>query len=1114
MPALESIYEVRQTDGSSIQVINRGDEWRNWTETPQGHTIAQAADGNWYYVKGYQGDNPVLTEQLANGPVPNDLSENIIPPIDAHLGEELVSAQEEITSQLGESYSGKILFVLAEFSDFSGTTSEASWAAMLSDKVSDYYSKASFGKIQTLPAEESYGILNNGVVGWVNLGYPHPNTRNNTDGRNIQLTKDAILAANTFVDYASFDTDGNGVLDPTELAIVVIVAGYDRATTFTQPSVWGHKRTIGSPSALDGVTISEYAQFGELHRDGNQATMGIVVHELGHLLFGLPDLYDKDGSSAGIGHYCVMSSGSWGKSLQDRYPGETPTMPSAWVQYQLGWVDAQVNIGNVSLNASGATSANSDNSVVKIPTDKASEYFLIQNRQALGYDRGLETKLDNADFGGLIIWHIDSSQTDNRDDFNRLVDIEEADGSSVARWAVGNKKDFWYFGNAAIFNDETTPDSDFNDGSTSNINIYNISISDEIMNLEWNKGGNPYIVNPDNNSILKSTAQEFTWTIGNPEAQNFRLEFGSSLGSNDIYDSGELGTITGIPLESLPFDGSQLYVRFWYQADGNWFYQDYNYTTVTMNGECGKSHAMSFFSKPSKSLCNFGIATDVTGIGPWSWSCLGIDEGQTSSCFANIRQAIASPSNGAGGTISPNVPQSVYQGETVEFIITADLGYQLNTVGGTCRGTLDGDTYTVIMQTDCTVEAKFLEIEPTVIAGYQVVGGLYHTCIIDDNGLVCGGIGNPSQIPTMSYPARISAGEYHSCAIDYTKVVCWGENEYGQATAPELSNPTQVSAGRFHTCAIDDSGVVCWGRDRHGRTSVPPLSNPSRVAAGGAHTCAIDNTGVVCWGYNKHGRTLPPTLINPIQITSGYQHSCALDDTGVVCWGNNEHGLLDVPYLSNPIQLQSGEQFNCALDDTGVVCWGLNSSGQTDVPVLLNPTEVATGYRHACAFDDTGLVCWGYSGGLPTNLSFDGIEDVDGVCGASSGKSFDTQPSENLCLIGTANAMQGSGPWSWSCMGEGSGRIAYCSADILTIPECSANPVLIDNTQHNGSYNLLSEISIDTNLSVIVKNNSAVIYKAPKITLKPGFVAETGSQFQASSELVNCNESALFFSDR
>jgi M6 family metalloprotease-like protein len=69
-----------------------------------------------------------------------------------------------------------------------------------------------------------------------------------------------------------------------------------------------------TPPTLDGKVLGDsghnggYAQFGEIHLD-HQATIGIMVHELGHDIT-WPDLYDTDGSSDGVGVWSIMGSGS------------------------------------------------------------------------------------------------------------------------------------------------------------------------------------------------------------------------------------------------------------------------------------------------------------------------------------------------------------------------------------------------------------------------------------------------------------------------------------------------------------------------------------------------------------------------------------------------------------------------------------------------------------------------------------------------------------------------------------------------------------------------------------------------------------------------------------
>ena len=112
--------------------------------------------------------------------------------------------------------------------------------------------------------------------------------------------------------------------------------------------MWAHTWQIDSPPTVDGVIVGAlhngygYCEFGEIHRstaaDAHQAAIGTMVHELGHLIFGFPDLYDTDGSSDGIGIYDVMAGGSWGKKETDPYQGMTPVQPSAWTRTTLSWL--------------------------------------------------------------------------------------------------------------------------------------------------------------------------------------------------------------------------------------------------------------------------------------------------------------------------------------------------------------------------------------------------------------------------------------------------------------------------------------------------------------------------------------------------------------------------------------------------------------------------------------------------------------------------------------------------------------------------------------------------------------------------------------------------------
>ncbi len=79
---------------------------------------------------------------------------------------------------------------------------------------------------------------------------------------------------------------------------------------------------------VDGV----YGRFFTLNPENGE--IGIFLHEIGHLL-GLPDLYDTDGGSAGIGQWSMMSGG-W--TLDG---ARTPADFDAWSKIQLGFADVK-----------------------------------------------------------------------------------------------------------------------------------------------------------------------------------------------------------------------------------------------------------------------------------------------------------------------------------------------------------------------------------------------------------------------------------------------------------------------------------------------------------------------------------------------------------------------------------------------------------------------------------------------------------------------------------------------------------------------------------------------------------------------------------------------------
>ena len=72
---------------------------------------------------------------------------------------------------------------------------------------------------------------------------PHPNTGRNIDTPNRLATREAILAADPYVDYASYDVDRDGVVSNVELHLTVVAAGQEASYDCCSGAkiVWGHR---------------------------------------------------------------------------------------------------------------------------------------------------------------------------------------------------------------------------------------------------------------------------------------------------------------------------------------------------------------------------------------------------------------------------------------------------------------------------------------------------------------------------------------------------------------------------------------------------------------------------------------------------------------------------------------------------------------------------------------------------------------------------------------------------------------------------------------------------------------------------------------------------------
>ena len=100
------------------------------------------------------------------------------------------------------------------------------------------------------------------------------------------------------------------------------------------------------------------------------------------------------------------------------------------------------------------------------------------------------------------------------------------------------------------------------------------------------------------------------------------------------------------------------------------------------------------------------------------------------------------PTAGANGTISPNMPQQVTLGQNAVFTVTPNPGYSAS-VGGTCGGSLVGTTFTTAaIASACTVAASFTQNVTLVSVNSRKVHGAAGTynLPVDRSALINGAV--------------------------------------------------------------------------------------------------------------------------------------------------------------------------------------------------------------------------------------------------------------------------------------------------------------------------------------------------------------------------------------
>jgi immune inhibitor A len=403
------------------------------------------------------------------------------------------SSTTATTSSTGYQTTGEMSGVLlaVDFDDNEAVTLLAHYDDMLFDpegypdditkSMRRYYHEVSYydpTALAGLDVEgEVYGKARSDPTDWVDWirapkSYKYYTSGNYGFGRyprNAQkLTEDAVAAADPYVDFSAFTTyEGSeaGVSGTFVSALFVVHAGPGAEVTGSRDDIWSHSWVTSEPILTDdGVYVYRYIMMAE------DSPMGTFGHEFGHTL-GLPDLYDYDGSSAGVGMWSMMSYGTWADD------GHTPVHMDAWCKIRAEWVSPTVITDTATVDIPQAEDNATSYQLWTNSSGTIPEYFLVENRQKVLFDAYLPGD-------GLLIWHIDDNVDNNNDEAHYHVALEQADGNlDLENWnnAGDNGDPFPGSTGNHTFDDNSTPNSKTYDGSASGVAVTKISDSSSTM---------------------------------------------------------------------------------------------------------------------------------------------------------------------------------------------------------------------------------------------------------------------------------------------------------------------------------------------------------------------------------------------------------------------------------------------------------------------------------------------------------------------------------------------------------------------------------------------------------------------------------------------------------
>ena len=504
VPADPTPAQVTQPDGTKLTLVLHGDEFLNYLTTSDGYTVVKNKAGYYTYARldGNQlvpsniiaRDNRTAADNVYLASVPKCLTS----PAQVLQGKRMLNHRNDLLRGIGhggnmdyDKFRGLIILINytdRNFNDYvpSNYTPIDFYEAMINSHDYQGYTLPYGTKVEAMGSVRDYYYDNSfhqfdphfDILGPVDVPYRC------TDAHQFKCDSiffAALEALDPEVDFSQYDTDGDGTAD----MVFFMVAGHGSDVTANDRDyLWPHMKDFTESPVLDGVNFKLYAcstnmmgAEGDFISMGSIAGIGTICHEFSHCL-GLPDFYDTDGLGSGGTNskhpmtWSVMASGFRSNN------GRNPAGYSLFERYALRFAQPTLIEGEGTISIPALEKSNSG---YRLYTANEGEFFIIENRQRIKWDKNLAGP-------GMLIWRVDSSNVDvwehnlvNSDPNHMYYELLRANFSGISD---SYNDPFPGVSNVTTITNITEPNMRTWDGKMNKYAFVNIAQADSIITFD------------------------------------------------------------------------------------------------------------------------------------------------------------------------------------------------------------------------------------------------------------------------------------------------------------------------------------------------------------------------------------------------------------------------------------------------------------------------------------------------------------------------------------------------------------------------------------------------------------------------------------------------------